>query len=121
MPERLLKPQARLLELGIIEKIGRKRYILSRRYYRFVGKKGVYTRKRGLDRETNKELLFRHIKDNKETGSQFHELVDVLPDLTLGQIKWLLRELKLEERIHAIGRTKAGRWYPGSGKEDNIK
>jgi ATP-dependent DNA helicase RecG len=61
-----LKPRLPVLaDQGIIEKIGRgrgTRYILSRQFYRFLRQKGVYTRKRGLDRETNKALLLNHIQ-----------------------------------------------------------
>jgi ATP-dependent DNA helicase RecG len=61
-----------LLELGVIERLGHgrgSRLLLSRRFYRYLGKAGVYTRKHGLDRETNKALLLRHIQDNKKVGS----------------------------------------------------
>jgi ATP-dependent DNA helicase RecG len=111
IPKMLRDRVPELAELGIIEKVGRK-YILSRHYYSFVGKKGVYTRKRGLDRETNKKLLLKHINDNKNTGSRFEELMDVLPNLTREQIKTLIRQMKQEKLIYLKGRTKAGRWYP---------
>ena len=41
------------------------RLMLSRQFYRYIGKAGTYTRKRGLDRETNKELLLKHIRGNR--------------------------------------------------------
>jgi len=107
----------RLVEAGVIEKIGRgrgTRYILSQRFYGFLDKKGVYTRRKGLDRDTNKELFLKHIRDNEKDGSRFGELAQVLPTLTRSQLKGLLRELKAEGRIHSRGRTKASRWYPGS-------
>jgi ATP-dependent DNA helicase RecG len=50
-----------LLKSEVVERIGRK-YMLSRKYYEFVDQKGVCTRKRGLDRETNKQLLLKHIR-----------------------------------------------------------
>src|SRR5262249_20748613 len=53
-----------LVERGIIEASGRgrgTRYMLSRRFYDFIGQRGAYTRRRGLDRETNKALLEKHI------------------------------------------------------------
>ena len=63
----MLKPRiSSLVELGIIENVSRGRYILSRSLYSFLGEKGVYTRKRGLDRETNRALLLKHIKDNDD-------------------------------------------------------
>jgi ATP-dependent DNA helicase RecG len=43
-----------------------RKYMLFRKYYEFVDRKGVYTRKRGLDRETNKQLLLKHIRDNRD-------------------------------------------------------
>ena len=104
-----------LVEKGVIEMIGRGRgthYILSRRFYAFIGKKGVYTRKRGLDRETNKTLLLKHIVDHQSEGSQFQDLWQVLPGLTRNQVQSLLRELRLEGRIESKGYAKGARWYP---------
>jgi len=103
-----------LLKSGAIERIGRK-LILSGKFYEFVDKKGVYTRKRGLDRETNKQLLLKHIKDNKKQGSQFRDLREVLPSLTRDQVKKILAEMKKEKMICVIGKTSAARWYPNTG------
>jgi ATP-dependent DNA helicase RecG len=103
-----------LLKSGAIELIGRK-LILSSRFYEFVDKKGVYTRKRGLDRETNKQLLMTHIKDNKKQGSQFRDLREVLPSLSRDQVKKILAEMKREKIICVVGKTSAARWYPGIG------
>jgi ATP-dependent DNA helicase RecG len=105
-----------LTEDGVIETIGRGRgvkRILSRRFYRMAGRKGVYTRKKGLDRETNKQLLLKHIIENKNEGSKLAELMQVLPALSKYQVQTLLRELKAEKRTYSIGATNAGRWYPG--------
>lgn len=100
-----------LVEEGVIERVGRNRYMLSRKFYSFVAKPGVYTRKRGLDRNTNKALLLQHIRDNN--GCQLQEMLQVLPALPYDQVRRLLRELKAEGQIHNIGRTRAGRWYFG--------
>ncbi|MDA0745629.1 MAG: ATP-binding protein [bacterium] len=116
VPENLRGNLSRLIENGVIEQVGRGRgvrYVLSRQFYEFLGKKGVYTRKRGLDRETNKALLLRHISDQNKEGSRFQDLRQVLPALSVGQIKALLRELKKENKIHSIGVTRAGLWYLG--------
>jgi ATP-dependent DNA helicase RecG len=121
LPQELHDRLPRLIELGVIEAQGRgrgTRYFISRRFYDFVGKKGTYTRKRGLDRETNKALLLKHIQDNKEEGSRFEELSQVLPAQSRGAIQRLMGELKDEGRIHVVGRTKAARWYPGPAKQD---
>ena len=76
-------------------------------------RQGVYTRRRGLDRETNKELLLRHIQDNRKQGSQLRELVQVLPALSYVQVQKLLQELRIKGQIHKVGNTSAARWYPG--------
>ena len=103
-----------LLKSGAIERIGRK-LILSGKFYEFVDKKGVYTRKHGLDRETNKQLLLKHIKDNKKQGSQFRDLREVLPSLSRDQVKKILAEMKREKMICVVGKTSAARWHPGVG------
>lgn len=115
VPEYLKPSMLKLLELGLIERLGRgkgTRYILSRRFYAAIRKKGVYTRKKGLDRETNKALLLKHITDNAKEGSTLAELKQVLPSETHSTVQWLLRQLKGEGRIQLEGRTKAARWYP---------
>ncbi len=107
----------RLCNLGIIERIGRgkgTKYILGRKFHQFLGRGGTYTRRRGLDRETNKALLLKHITDNKRRGASLGELQEVLPSLSRGQIQSLLAELKREGSIHVAGRTWSARWHPGT-------
>ncbi len=104
-----------LRDRAIVEVTGRgrgARPILSRRLYTFLGKKGVYTRKRGLDRETNKALLLRHIEHFRQEGSRLQDLLQVHPQLTRDQVQKLLGELKKEGRIHFKGKANAARWYP---------
>ena len=115
LSEELKDRLPQLLELGVIERVGRGRFILGRRYYDVVGKKGTYTRKRGLDRDTNKALLLKHIRDNAKDGSRLDELTQVLPSLTRIQVQNLVRELKREGRIVLIGATRAGKWFTAPG------
>src|SRR5207248_1360370 len=53
VPDHLKEQAERLLDLGVIERTGRSRFMLSQRYYAFIDDKAAYTRKRGLDREQN--------------------------------------------------------------------
>jgi ATP-dependent DNA helicase RecG len=109
-----------LREAGFVESQGRgrgTRYFLSRTFYDTSGQKGVYTRKVGLDRETNKALLLKHIDENRQDGSPLFDLQQVLPFLSRDQVQTLLKELKADHKIHNIGRTKGGRWYLGKGAE----
>jgi ATP-dependent DNA helicase RecG len=116
VPDELRSCLEGLREQGVVETFGRgrgARHILSRRFYGFLGKRGVYTRKRGLDRAANKALLFEHIKDNRSEGSPLRELMQVLPALSRRQVQRLLTELRDEGLAHCTGRTRTGRWYPG--------
>lgn len=116
LPEHLKARLPGLIAVGAVESIGRgkgTKYMLSRSFHAVLGAKGVYTRKKGLDRDTNKALLLKHIQDNKGTGAQMEELRQVLPALPRSQIQVLLRELRNEQAIHIVGVTKGARWYPG--------
>lgn len=104
---------ARLLDLGLIERVRGRTYMLSRRYYEFVGQKGAYTRRRGLDREHNLALLRQHIRENQATGCKLEELCQVIPSLPATHVQSLLRTLRRRREAHSIGTTSAGRWYPG--------
>lgn len=101
----------RLIEKGIVEHIGRKKYVLARSLYAATGKTGVHTRRVGLDRDTNKELLLKHIRQNNEIGTPFKELQQVLPGLDRNQIRVLMRELRESGKIFCEGTTSAARWF----------
>ena len=62
---------------------------------------------------THKELLLKHIQDNRKEGSQLRELRQVLPALSYVQVQKLLQELRIKGQIHKVGNTSAARWYPG--------
>ena len=102
-----------LTEMGIVEHVGRNKYVLARSLYSAAGKPGTHTRIVGLDRDTNKELLVKHIRNQGPEGTQHKELQQVLPGLNRSQIQVLLRELRKEQRIHCIGNTSAARWFEG--------
>jgi ATP-dependent DNA helicase RecG len=65
----------------------------------------------GLDRETNKELILKHIRKNRERGTPFRELEQVLPSHSKAQIKALMRDLQLSNQIHVIGNTSSAKWF----------
>jgi ATP-dependent DNA helicase RecG len=101
----------RLIEMGIVEHIGRKKYVLARSLYAATGKTGVHTRHVGLDRDTNKELLLKHIRQNNEVGTPFKELQQVSPGLDRNQIRVLMRELRESGKVFCEGTTSAARWF----------
>jgi len=118
IPDELRQRLARLRDLGAVEVHGAgrgTRYLLARRFYTLAGQPGAYTRRRGLDRATNKALLLRHIEHSRGAGSRLSELMQVLPGLSEGTVQTLLKELKQEGRIHVAGKTRGARWLAGPG------
>lgn len=101
----------KLVGLGIIEHIGRNKYLIARSFYDVIGKAGTHTRLAGLDRETNKQLLLKHIRESDDKGTKFNELEQVLPNLSKNQIVVLIRELVAEDKIRLVGKTSAARWF----------
>jgi len=111
----------RLVEMGAVESTGQgraKRHLLSQRLYEATGAKGVYTRRLGLDRDTNKALLVRHIDRNKVAGARMAEFQQVLPSLSRSEIQVLVRELAADQTVHKQGVTRGARWYLGPPPAD---
>ena len=107
-----LRPNLKRLEdMGLVEHVGRNKYVLARNLYAAAGKSGVHTRLVGLDRDMNKELLLKHIRKSGESGTPFKELQQVLPGHSRGQIQTLMRELRSEGRIYCTGNTNAAKWF----------
>ena len=108
-----------LIAVGAVESIGRgkgTRHLLARRLYAAMGQKGVYTRKRGLDRETNKALLEQHLRGQGEHGSPLSELRQVLPSESESGLQRLLDELRGEGRIALRGQRRWARWVIAPAK-----
>lgn len=109
------KPRvARLLSLGILERAGRGRLILSRRFYKAAGKTGAYTRTKGLARPQQKELLLQHLRESADAGASAGELAQVLPSLTRSQLQGLLNELRREGAVVLQGQRRFARWHAKS-------
>jgi ATP-dependent DNA helicase RecG len=110
-----------LLDEGIVERIGRgrgSRLILSRGLYDFMGKSGAYTRRKGLDRETNKALLLRHLSGAGASGAAFTELQQVLPALSRRQIQGLLEDLRVEGKVVLEGKRRYALWRIAGERQD---
>jgi len=91
-----------LLGLNLIEKVGTRKYILAKRYYDDVGKRGVYTRRKGLDKARNKELIISHLQNHKK--GYMEDFMDIFSgDVPKPTINGWLAELKEENRIEFLG------------------
>ena len=103
-----------LLDAGVIERAG-KRLILSQALYAFLGERAKYTRKKGLDRATQKALIEQHLREVAGTeGAGLEELRQVLgPATPTRSVQRLLAEMKREGRLILQGRTRSARWMIG--------
>ena len=111
IPQSMSQNLKRLEALGVVEHIGRSKYVLARGLYAAAGKPGVHTRMVGLDRETNKALLLKHIRENGSEGTPFRELQQVLPRQSRNQLQVLMRELYKEGRVYCKGKTRGAKWF----------
>lgn len=103
-----------LIAAGAVESMGRgrgTRYILSEALYASLGTKGAHTRQRGLDRETNKALLLKHLGRDTVHGAPLAELRQVLPSLPESAVQDLLQELRQEGRLLLSGSRRWARWH----------
>ena len=119
LPEHLKARLPGLIAAGAVESVGRgkgTRYLLSQRLYAALGAKGVYTRKKGLDRETNKALLLQHLREQGEAGSPLFELRQVLPSESESGVQRFLEELRNEAKVILRGRKRWARWVIASAK-----
>lgn len=96
-----------LFELGLVEKVGYGKYLLSKKYYDHANKKGEYTRRKGLDREAKKMLIVEHIRNYKK--GYMKDFIEVLKDTPRPTISKYLTELKNERRIELSGNPQAAR------------
>lgn len=119
IPEEYKSRLPYLVEQGVLEKLrGGREHVLSGTFHKFMGQPGTYTRKVGLDRETNKLLLLKHIEDNGAEGCRLKELMQVLPSKTRGGVQYLLSLLRLEGKAHYSGYGTGAIWFPGPQPED---
>jgi len=101
----------KLVDMGIIERLGRKKLVLARGLYVATGKSGIHTRLVGLDRNTNKELILKHIRTNGSKGTPLKELQQVLPGHSRSQLQVLMRELRKDGRIYCEGKKGTAKWF----------
>lgn len=106
-----LNHKEKFLKLGIIEKVGKtsgQKFILAHHYYSYQEKPGVYTRIKGFNRESKKELILAHIR--REDKGKREDFLDAFPELKPGDIANLLFELKTEGKIKHEGSRRSGYW-----------
>jgi ATP-dependent DNA helicase RecG len=118
VPSELVSRVGKLVEQGIVERAARGRLVLARNLYAALGKRGVYTRRKGLTHEREKALLLQHIVENNAEGSPMRDLMEAMPALDRFAINALLDELRAEGKVHPRGQRRAARWFSGPYEEE---
>ena len=102
----------KFLQYGLVERVGTKgrgvSYVLSHAFYVATNQRGEYTRRTGLDREEQKQLILKHLKKNG--SGAMHEFMQILPQLSRDSIATLMRGLKQQEQVVFEGTKKWGVW-----------
>lgn len=111
LPEGLLPRTTRLLQLGMIVRVGNGRFILNEPYYRFQRREETFHRLRAS--EERKEKLESRIAEHAVDGVATGDLLSVLPDQSRDKVRGVLEELLAENRIYRRGEKRWSRWYPG--------
>lgn len=111
IPAELKCRTARLVELGVLERIDRNRLIVAQRYYEAIGQSGKYTRLRGISDKLCKELLCQHMRNENNRGLQLQGFAQVLPAYSSRKIQRLLNALIDEGRVKVVGKTRGAKWY----------
>jgi ATP-dependent DNA helicase RecG len=101
----------RLIEMDIIERIGKNKFALARRLYSATDKSSIHTRHVKLDRDSNKSVMYNLIKNNGDRGTTLNELQRLLPSHSRNQLQFLLREMRDENSIYLEGKTRSAKWF----------
>ena len=93
----------KLLDLGLIEKYDSRKYVLSKAYYDYSGKPSEYTRKIGLDKNTNKALILEHLKKHQQ--GIMKDFIYMFRTLNISKItiNRYLAELRKEGKVEFVG------------------
>ena len=101
----------RLSDMGIVEHIGHGKYVFVHDFHQIVGKPVIHVQHGRVDRDADKKLILRHIKNNDISGTSLKELQKALPNYSRSQLQFLLRELRKENQICMEGNTSAAKWF----------
>ncbi len=124
LPEALRARMPGLVEVGAVEVVGRgksARYLLSRSLSKAIGELGTHTRRVGLDHETNKALLLKHLDLQGEEGAPMSELRQVLPAQSSRTLLRLLHELQADGKVVLRGVRRHARWHVVSASDASAR
>lgn len=99
------KLRTKFLELGIIEKSGRSKYLLAKEFYAFSNNLAEYTRQRWFSKDTEKMLILNHIQH--QGAAKFSDFIGpqglFKGNISKSKVKKLLEHLKKDQKIYFDG------------------
>ena len=101
----------RLMDLGLLEKVERGHYVLSRKYYIQKGEPGIHTRRVGLIAEECKALIEKHIRLSGNRGVPIKEFLELLSGTPSRRISYFLDQMKRIGKLRAEGRGRGALWF----------
>jgi ATP-dependent DNA helicase RecG len=113
VPSDLQSHVPQLLELGLLERTGRGKPLLARRFYAAARRRPTKVAEHDTVRERQKAALRDHIAERD--GVSLREIVAAFPELSRNQVQTYLKQLRTDGVIHPSGPTKAARWFGGPG------
>ena len=110
----------RLVDLGLLEKVERGHYVLSRKYYIQKGEPGTHTRRVGLIAEECKALIEKHIRLSGNRGVPIKEFQELLSGTPSRRVSYFLDQMKRIGRLRAEGRGRGALWFLIEQNQDEL-
>ena len=101
----------RLMDFGLLEKVERGHYVLSRKYYIQKGEPGTHTRRVGLIAEECKALIEKHIRLSGNRGVPIKEFQEMLSSTPARRIRYFLDQMRLAGKLRSEGRGRGALWF----------
>ena len=108
----------RLMKFGLVEKVERGHYVLSRRYYVQKGEPGTHTRKVGLVAEECKALIVKHVRLSNGRGAPSADFIQMLQGTPERRVRYFLSQLRKENVLRVVGHGSGARWYLSQSELD---
>ena len=100
----------RLVEIGIVEHMGRGKYLLSKSLYESVGDSLKHIRLVNQDHTNYKKQVLKIICDSGTSGVSLSKLKEIFTELSQSQLQKLLYSLRDDKIIMVEGKTSKARW-----------
>jgi hypothetical protein len=114
LPTELQPHVSRLLEMGVLDRTGRGKPVLSRKLSEAIQTRSPGAQNKVDARARNKARLLDSIRLQGSASRAMEDLMAEFPSLSRSTIKRFLDDLRSDGLIHSRGLKRSARWFPGS-------